>query len=1043
MTKLVLLIVACLLLPRSAWAQQAAVSGFIKDPAGAVVAHAQISIQNDATNAQQTTASNEAGLYAFPSLPAGRYQITVEASGFHKKVVTDIQVNVAAKVTLDVALEIGSTNQSVTVSGSDINVNTTDASVSTVVGRQFVENVPLNGRSFQSLLTLVPGVSIVPSQGVGKSGELSVNGQRTEANYFTVDGVSANTGTVSGETGLGSGSGYSGSTPGLTALGTTQSLVSIDALQEFRATTSTYSAEYGRTPGGQFSFTTRSGANDWHGSLFDYFRNDSLDATNWFDNANGLPKQAERQNDFGCALGGPVRIPKLYNGRDRTFFFFTYEGLRLRSPQPAIVTAVPNLTVRQGAPASLQPFLNAFPLPNGADLGNGTAYFTSGYSSPSSLNTTSVRIDHSFSDAFKIFGRYSDSPSNVVTRSIQGLSERDARSLSLRTLTVGATNIFTPRFSNDLRFNATVNTSRNEPEIDNFGGATPLSFDALPGLAGANPGWLFFRVPGELFPTLGVSPSNSRQRQINLVETMNFSVGRHSLKWGVDYRRLATKAPLPSTYVQVGYSTEAQIIANQPGILRVFRSEGDMQPVYRNFSAFLQDEWKLSPALSLSLGLRWDVNPAPRDEGGNQPYTVDQINNLATTKVAPRGTDLWKTTYNNFAPRLGVAYRLRQSPDYETVLRGGAGVFYDTGNTQASQGYFYGIGVTGTTYLTSGFPLTQAQLQAIPTPNADPPYSSQIVGFDPHLKLPYTAQWNVAIEQRLGGKHLLTVSYVGSAGRRFLTQMLYSPGNLGNPNFLLNTGVYSLSNVYLTTNGASSDYNALQAQFQRQFVNGLQFLVSYTWSHSIDDASSNFVLNQLLRGSSDFDIRHNFQAALTYNLPGKYTNRLLSATLQNWSIDTRVFARSATPVNIIGATGTDPGSGANLEYQPNLVPGQPLYIKDLNAPGGRRINSSAFQALAAGQQGNLGRNVARGFGSAQADIALRREFGLTERLRLELRAEALNIFNHANFGAISNQLSDPMFGLATSTLNTQLGGLNALYQIGGPRSAQLALKLKF
>ncbi|HWB85092.1 MAG TPA: TonB-dependent receptor [Bryobacteraceae bacterium] len=1032
-----------LLLATAAWAQQAEVSGFIKDPADAGVANARITIQNVGTNTKQSALSNGEGLYLFSSLPAGSYRATVEAQGFQTKVIEEIRLNVEAKVTLNVALEIGSTSQSVTVNGSGINVNTTDASVSTIVDRQFVENIPLNGRSFQSLLTLVPGVSVVPSQGVGLSGELSVNGQRTEANYFTVDGVSANTGTVSGETGLGHGSGYSGSVPGLTALGTTQSLVSIDALQEFRATTSTYSAEYGRTPGGQFSFTTRSGANDWHGSLFEYFRNDALDATNWFDNADLLPKQAERQNDFGGTFGGPVRIPKLYNGRNRTFFFVSYEGLRLRAPQPAIITAVPTVAVRQQAPAVLQPFLNAFPLPNGADLGNGTAYFTSGYSSPSSLDATSVRIDHSFSDTFKIFGRFSDSPSSVVTRSVQGLSERDSQTLGLKTAIVGSTNIFTPRLSSDLRFNATVNTSSNAAQIDSFGGAMPLSLDALPEFMGANPGWLFFRVPGTLYPTLGVSPSSSRQRQINVIETMNWSAGRHNLKWGVDYRRLATRSPLPSTYTQVGYSTEAQILANQPSILRVFRSNGNMEPVYTNFSAFVQDEWKVSRALSLSLGLRWDVNPAPRDEGGNQPYTVTQITDLATTAVASKGTALWKTTYNNFAPRLGIAYRLRQMPDYETVLRAGAGVFYDAGNTQASQGYFYGIGVTGTTYLTSGFPLTQAQLQAIPTPNANPPYSSNIVGFDPNLKLPYTVQWNVAFEQRLGARQSFTVSYVGSDGRRLLSQFLYSPGNLGNPNFLLNTGVYSLSNLYLTTNGASSSYNALQTQFQRQLANGLQLLLSYTWSHSIDDASSNFALNELLRGSSDFDIRHNFQAALTYNLPGKYRNRLLSATLRDWAIDTRAFARSALPVNVIGTTATDPGSGADLEYQPNLILGQPLYLADSHAPGDRRINSAVFQILAAGKEGNLGRNALRGFDAVQADIALRREFGLAERARLEFRAEALNIFNHPNFGAISTQLSDPRFGRATSTLNSQLGGVNPLYQIGGPRSLQLALKLKF
>lgn len=493
-------------------AQRAQLSGFVKDPAGSAVANAMTSIQNVATSWRQSTASNDVTL---PLVRPGVYRLTVEASGFEKAVVEDLRIDVGSKIERDVTLQLGSVSQSVTVDGSGIAVNTKDASVSTIVDRKFVENTPLNDRSFQSLLTLVRGVSLVPSQGVGYSGQLSVNGQRTEANYFKVDGVSANSAAISGQQ-LGNGVGFSGSVASQTALGTTQSLVSVDALQEFRAATSTYSAEYGRSPGGQFLFTTRSGSNDFHGSAFDYFRNDALDATNWFGSANGGVKQAERQNDFGGTLGEPVFIPRLYNGKDKTFFFFSYEGLRLSAPQAAVTTEVASLSLRQNAPSVLQPFLNAFPVPNGADLENGLAYFTAGYSSPSRLDWTSIRIDHAFGDRLKTFGRFSDVPSSTTTRYPWGLSQRDLRDLKSKVVRLGATAIITPRIANDLRFNTTWSDSFTTSTLDDFGGASPLSISDLPGVGGGNLAWLYFRLFLGQLPTFGQNPGSSRQRQMML-----------------------------------------------------------------------------------------------------------------------------------------------------------------------------------------------------------------------------------------------------------------------------------------------------------------------------------------------------------------------------------------------------------------------------------------------------------------------------------------------------------------------------------------------
>lgn len=321
----------------AAQAQQSSVSGFVRDANGEAVVGATVVIENQGTSAKMSAATNSTGFYNFPLLLPGNYRMQIAYSGFKTTTIENVVVETATKVTRDITLEVASLDATVTIDDSGIAVNSTDASAGTTVNRRFVENIPLNGRSFQSLLTVVPGVTAVPSNGVGSSGGISVNGQRTEANYYTIDGVSANTGLPPTGT-PGFGAGFAGATPGETALGTTHSLLSIDALQEFKAVTSTYSAEFGRSPGGQFSFTSRSGTNDYHGSLYTYFRNDLFDANNFFGNATNTPKPATRQWNFGGTFGGPLPFLSFgetddwySSGKDRTFFFVSYEGLRLRT----------------------------------------------------------------------------------------------------------------------------------------------------------------------------------------------------------------------------------------------------------------------------------------------------------------------------------------------------------------------------------------------------------------------------------------------------------------------------------------------------------------------------------------------------------------------------------------------------------------------------------------------------------------------------------------------------------------------------------------
>jgi hypothetical protein len=1031
-------------------AQSAAFSGLVTDASGAVISDAAVQLVDNATKAKLSVSTNHAGLYSIPDVMPGVYELTVTANGFASEVRKDVTVNVGAKISLDFSLHVGSQSEQVTVDGSGEEINTTDAGVSTVINRQFVENIPLNGRSFQSLITLSPGVEVVPSGGVGSSGEISVNGQRTEANYYTIDGISANTGATVSTAGY-PGGGFAGATPQESALGTTQSIVSIDALEEFRASTSSYSAEYGRTPGGQFSFSTRSGTNQYHGTAFDFLRNTDLDAANKFDTV----KLPERQNDFGGTLGGYVKIPHLYNGVDKTFFFFSYEGLRLTQPVAATLYEVPSQTLRTTAPAALQPFLNAFPISTAPDNGDGLANLTVGYSAPSTLDTTSIRMDHRINDKLSIFGRYSGVPSQSSARQPTDLAQVDATTINVKSAVLGANYLISSSMADELRFGLTGNDYKSQRYLDNFGGATPFGISSVPGLEDNS--WLTFFLFYGLYPYYLIEPQSNKQRQINVVDSLTQTIGRHSLKYGVDYRRLLTSEELPPLWEVGYYFDEASVLANNPAGLFVYTQAINMKAAASNYSLYAQDEWKATPRLSVSAGLRWDVNPPPTDVNGNTPYTVDQITDLATVTIAPKNTSLWKTVYNGFAPRIGVAYQINNRPGHETVLRAGGGLFYDTGTTLSAEGY-YGVGTTGFGNYTGtcptdssaanpcqsgqgGFPASVVQVTSAPTPNADSPYNAPVFAFDPHLKMPYTGQWNVAVEQAFGTQQTLTINYVASASRRLLTQHFYHPEDFGNTAFSEGTG------LYITTNDASSDYDSLQVKFDRKLSHGLQLLGTYTWSHAIDDATTNFTIFELERANSDYDIRNNFQLALSYNVGGHYSNSLFNYALTHWSLDARISSRSSLPVDITQAQTVDTTSGATESYHPDRVANTALYLHGSQYPGGRAINYDAFTPVstATDVDGNAGRNSARGFGATQGDVTLRRDFPFNERVGLQFRAEAYNILNHPIYGNIYNSLSDgvTLFGQAYNTESSQLGGLSSIYQVGGPRSMQVSLKLHF
>lgn len=1036
----------------AAQSTNASVSGRVTDQQNAVIPNVEVEIRNVDTGVTAVTKSNGDGIYSFPSLAPGNYLMNVRKEQFQTVSVTGVVLNVQDNLSRNFVLQVGSSAVSVTVRADDLHINTTDASVSTVVDRQFAENLPMNGRSFQALIQLTPGVVMIPSNQFD-AGQFSVNGQRASANYWMIDGTSANTGI----NWFYPGNGLAGSLGSFGVTGGTNSLVSVDALQEFRIQTSTYAPEFGRTPGGQISIVTRSGTNRFHGVLFDYFRNDALDANDWFAGyAHNPPlrKPPERQNDFGGTFSGPIL-------RNRTFFFFSYEGLRLRLPQIGLTT-VPDLAARQNAIPSAQPWLNAYPLPNGTDnIVTGVAQFNSSYSNRSVLDAYSMRVDHRISDKLTLFGRYNYSPSELLQR---GLSSRPLSTvgkidITTQTGTIGATWAASSAVASEWRLNYSETNAFSASKLDNFGGAIPPSSLPFPPSFDSNNSLFVFGVFSLSNASL-VSGFNgrNRQRQINTVGNISVQKGSHELKFGVDFRRLS---PVYHPYLYDGQAYFTNVADAMAGRLRssvILASQGAAFS-FRNLGAFAQDTWRASSRLTLTYGLRWDIDFAPSTINGPNFLAVSGFDpkNLSSLAVAPAGASLFATPYKNFAPRFGVAYQLSQSPQRQTVFRSGFGVFYDLATSEVGSLISFGGYPFAASKSASGgtFPFSPAVAAppAIVVPDAT--NHGILAATDPNLKLPYTLQWSAALEQALGRQQVISATYIGSVGRRLLqSELVFSP----NPTF---------GRAYLAGNFATSDYDALQIQLQRRLSRGFQGLASYSWSHSIDTASASSAVgnkaNALVsavdpnsnRAASDFDIRHEFSAGITYDIPTLAANAVGKAIVSGWSLETVIQIRSAPPVDIYNSKfSTLLNSFANV--RPDVVPGVPLYLYGNVYPGGVAFNPAAFTnpPTSSGgtpiRQGNFGRNVLRGFGAGQWDFAVHRDFPIRESLALQFRAEMFNVLNHPNFGTPVADLNNPQFGRATQMLAQQLGGANPggggfspLYQIGGPRSIQLALKLRF
>ena len=805
-------------------AQDSNLSGFIRDQSGKSIPAATVTATSAETGVKRRTESNDSGLYGLPALKPGRYLLVIQKQGFQTASRDDVTLSVAQEAAIDFVLRVGEVSQSVTVSSDTPMTNTSDASVSTVVDRGFVENMPLNGRTFQSLIALTPGTVVTPTTLGGDQGQLSVAGQRSGSNYYSIDGVGANFGVAFGNYQAQT---TNGGLPAFSALGTTASLVSVDALQEFRLESSTYSPEYGRESGAQVMIVTRSGTNSFHGTVFDYLRNDVLDATDWFVNATKQPKGAERQNDFGGVFGGPIV-------KNRLFFFFSYEGLRVSQPLFQI-TDVPSLDARANAALVIKPIVDAFPLPNGPSTGTDLAQLAASAPNHSNLDATSLRMDYSVNSKMTLFGRVNHSPSHVF-ESFGGWPGSNPFTVKQQTDTgtLGLTTILSPTITDEFHINYSRATGANVFGFDNFGGAIPPTpSQYLSPWQNPITGGSFFDILNGRDTQLGPGPTAANlNRQLNVVDSISISRGSHLLKFGFDFRRLTPVQTFwDSTGVYLWLTAQSFISGATPDIMEMDLDRSNIRQLYHNFSGFGQDTWKVTPRLTLTYGIRWDYNPPPVETNGaaNAPYTISETTDLAAATLLPRGGPLWHADWKNFAPRVGLAYRMG-STERPLVLRAGFGQFFDLGTSTAGflnngEGW-YPYSVNSVICLFGSGPNCNSPA---PYNGPEPPFvftdlsSENMRVFQPHIKLPYSLEWNVALEQTLSPNQTFKISYVGSAGRRLLRDDIIN----NNPS-------PTLPNLYLTTNDGYSNYDALQLQFQRRLSHGLQALVSYNWSHSLD-----------------------------------------------------------------------------------------------------------------------------------------------------------------------------------------------------------------
>lgn len=1052
-----------LLFSSAALAQSATatLSGQVKDPSGLSLPGASINVRNEKTNIVRSTKSDSQGIYTVPLLLPGSYEINVEADGFREVIRRGIILQVDQKANVDFSLKVGATTDLITVTADASLTEPETSSIDAVITNRQVQSIPLNGRQFYSLAYLVPGVTPpVQSSGLNYRGGFNVAGSSEIANNFTLDGLKNNDGAINGPT-------YRSS---------------IDAIQEFNLLTGVYAAEYGHNSGGQVVVTTKSGTNELHGSLFEFVRNQALDAVNYF---STVPLSFSR-NQFGGTLGGPVR-------RNKSFFFFSYEGLRLSQQVTALAT-VPTAAEKNGDFTAL-PITLKDPTNTGAVVNNTISQFntigaallsyyplptaaTATGSLPSNnynfdelrtetLNQYTLRLDHTFSVKDALFAtlNYSDDPSFEASNSTCGSRTLPGFGCNVGLTTqlygVGETHIFAPNLINQLRVGYTrlrqPRTTQNAND----------NFDERYGIV-AFYGKYYGGVPSTSitsYTTVGSStnlPQDRADNSYELVDSVLWTKGKHAFKFGGDvwkfgsnYLNLSVIGSFSFSNTSSGPTTGyalADLLLGLPSTTSRNPEGFKFYPRTTSTSVYAQDDYKILSNLTFNYGLRWEVNTPVSDRFGKNsnfdPVTGDIV--YPGNNGYPH--DIYDTKFRNFAPRFGLAWRPFRTND--TVVRAGSGIFY---NSQATNNGISGI--SGNPPFRDPETFTSTKLLPIslsnPFPDANLANSTTLTGINRNLQSAYAAEWSLGVQQSLKANIALDISYFGSSGSHLpvnhnINQPAAGTGTAAQVN--TRRPYPSYGNIGFVDSIAKSNFNALETKLEKRYADGFSLLISYTWSKSIDNgpgistsssASSSNPQNAYdlaaERGRSDFDIRNRIVINPIWDLPfgrgRQFATTGIPAKIVGGIQTSAIFsAQDGNPLTAIYSGNIS--NTYNNSDRPNLVGNPnsgPKTIKEwfntaaFALPGTAGVSGCPSSSRCT--FGDEGRNVINGPGLWDLDFAASRDFSVRERVKIQARAELFDALNHPNFNYPVATADSSSFGTITSALD--------------PRQIQFALKAIF
>jgi Carboxypeptidase regulatory-like domain/TonB dependent receptor len=1057
------LLFTLLLMVSSAIAQEAnaRISGLITDPSKAVITEVNVVAINVDTNVRFPAKTNGSGVYVLPALPIGDYRVEVEHVGFKSIVEPGIILHVQDALELNFEMALGSASETVTVNGSGVNVDTTDGTVSTVIDRDLIENMPLNGKDMTTLFELSPGTILNSGGTPGGGGGFSVDGQRPTSNYLTIDGVSGNT-YMPTEVSLGN---ITGASIAVSASGGTNGILPIDAIEEYRMDTSTYTAENGRTPGGQIQVRTRSGTNQFHGTLFENFRNQVLDATDWFVKYDGLKQSPLRMNDFGGTLGGPVL-------KNKVFFFVAHDSLLLNQPNTVSHVPVPSQSTVQSAYSAFQPWLGIFPNGNGGADPSDPAFNFFNASEPYEIrdHTTSLRADAQLPRSIHAFFRANIAPSSDYQFSYNGMEYQE----NIYTYTGGVTVPLGSHIVNDLTLNESQTHSSSSYLDLSIGGNNPnaLSGNFPTGVMKTSTTDFCYSIYDSSFAVdqeACTGPSTLNQlNQWNLVDKLSWVKGKHSLSFGGDLLLKAASVKEETDYYYVGTYVTDLTAGN---VSYALRYHFNAQPItsIRNLSLYANDDWRITPTLRLNAGLRWEYNPAP-SVGPLGVLAIEGSSlNPATIQAAVTTAPLYNTAYDNLAPRLGFAWTAPAIRRMQTVVRGGAGIYFDTGQAGAASE----ASRIAYPYLSQGSIGTSTPYQSISFPNIP---LTPAAGFptryiylvDPSLATPRTYDWSLTIEQQYGTDTKVSLSYIGNDGEELagIHQYANIPNAQGaypvNTNFLSAYGDLEIFGSY-----THSNYQAFQSQATVRVGSQVNAVASYTFAHAEDNGATVFSTVGALApnpmANSANDMRHIFAAAVSYAPKFAMSNRFMRAITDGWGFDTIARLQTATPFTVIVSDPQPNSFSANAD----AVVGVPTVLHEhvdsfgKVVPGNKLLNWAAFTAPPSSngtplRQGDSPTNGYRLFGLTQWDLAASRSWPVREGVGLTFRIDAFNLLNIANFAPPSNSWSTSNQSTFGRALNTYSGGYGgsaaaagqqgqqlAVFQNGGPREVELSMKLKF